>query len=72
MTAAAWARAARARLFVDGAEVPEGRIPQAVRFRFSLDETFDVGRDTGTRVIEDYAMPFAFGGMLEEVPIPLR
>ena len=60
------------RLFVDGAEVAEGRIPQTVRFRFSLDETFDVGRDTGTPVVEDYATPFAFGGTLENVNITLR
>ena len=60
------------RLFVDGAQVAEGRIPQTVRFRFSLDETFDVGRDTGTPLIEDYALPFAFGGTLQKVNITLR
>ena len=57
---------------VDGAQVAEGRIPQTVRFRFSLDETFDVGRDTGTPVIEDYALPFVFGGTLQNVNIALR
>jgi arylsulfatase len=60
------------RLFVDGTQVAKGRIPQTVRFRFSLDETFDVGRDTGTPVIEDYALPFAFGGTLQNVNITLR
>jgi hypothetical protein len=29
--------------------------PKAVEVRFSLDETFDIGADTGTPVVEDYA-----------------
>jgi arylsulfatase len=35
--------------------------------RFSLDETFDVGADTGTPVLEEYAekMPFPFTGTLK-------
>jgi hypothetical protein len=37
-----------------------------VAARFSLDETFDVGEDTGTPVVEDYAakMPYPFTGTL--------
>ena len=60
-------------LFVDGAMVAEGRIPRTVRARFSLDETFDVGEDTGTPVIEDYAdrMPFRFSGRLVKFTIDL-
>ena len=60
-------------LFVDNAKVAEGRIPQTVRARFSLDETFDVGEDTGTPVIEDYAarMPFRFSGKLAKFTIDL-
>jgi arylsulfatase A-like enzyme len=56
-------------LFVDGAPVAEGRIPQSIGIRFSLDETFDVGSDMGTPVVEDYAdkMPFAFTGTLKKV-----
>ena len=50
------------------------KIPQTVPTRFSLDETFDVGEDTGTPVIEDYAdrMPFRFTGKLDKVTIELR
>jgi arylsulfatase len=61
-------------LLVDGAKVGEGRIPQTVRARFSLDETFDVGEDTGTPVVEDYAtkMPFRFSGKLEKLTIDLK
>lgn len=55
-------------LFVDGKQVAEGRIERSVGIRFSLDETFDIGADTGTPVVEDYAdkMPFAFSGTLKE------
>ena len=55
-------------MFVDGTQVAEGRIPQTVPIRFSLDETFDIGEDTGTPVVEDYVgkMPFPFTGLLEE------
>jgi arylsulfatase len=60
-------------LSVDGKKVAEGRIPRTVAFRFSLDETFDVGEDTGTPVIEDYAdkMPFRFAGKLNKLTIRL-
>jgi len=59
-------------LLVDGAKVAEARIPQTIRARFSLDETFDVGEDTGTPVSEDYRVPFKFTGKLEKVTIELK
>jgi arylsulfatase A-like enzyme len=61
-------------LSVDGKKVAEGKIPQTVAFRFSLDESFDVGEDTGTPVIEDYAdkMPFKFTGKLNKLVIELK
>jgi arylsulfatase A-like enzyme len=61
-------------LLIDGKRVAQGRIEQTVRARFSLDETFDVGADTGTPVIEDYAnkMPFKFAGKLEKLTIDLK
>ena len=40
-------------LRVDGKQVAQGRIERTVPNRFSLDETFDVGEDTGTPVVED-------------------
>ena len=61
-------------LFVDGELVAKGTIGQTVPTRFSLDETFDIGMDTGTPVVEDYAdkMPFKFtGGTLKKVVIEL-
>ena len=61
-------------LFVDGEQVAQGRIPQTVRARFSLDETFDVGEDTGTPVVEDYAdeMPYRFTGTLKKFVVVLE
>ena len=40
-------------------------------FRISLDETLDVGEDTGTPVSEDYHVPFKFTGNLKRVVIDL-
>jgi arylsulfatase A-like enzyme len=66
-------KGATAVLSADGKQLGEVRIPQTVTRRFSLDETFDVGEDTGTPVIEDYAsqMPFKFTGKLGKVTIEL-
>jgi len=63
-----------ATLRVDGRQVAQGRIPQTLQVRFSLDETFDVGEDTGTPVVEDYAdkMPFAFTGTLNKLVVVLE
>jgi arylsulfatase len=60
-------------LSVDGKVVAEGRMEGTADFRFSLDETFDVGEDTGTPVAEDYAdrMPFRFTGTLRKLVIEL-
>jgi len=60
-------------LSVDGDEVAKGPIEHTVPIRFSLDETFDIGMDTGTPVVEDYAdkMPFHFTGTLKKVVIEL-
>jgi arylsulfatase len=61
-------------LFVDSKQVAQGPIARSVGVRFSLDETFDVGEDTGTPVVEDYAskMPFAFTGALKRVVVVLE
>ncbi|QNE36433.1 arylsulfatase [Leifsonia shinshuensis] len=41
-------------LFVDGAETASGRVERTHITSFNLDETNDVGRDTGSRVVTDY------------------
>jgi arylsulfatase len=60
-------------LSVDGKQVAEGKIERTIPIRVSLDETFDVGMDTGTPVVEDYVdkMPFKFTGDLKKVVIEL-
>ncbi|HJZ71773.1 MAG TPA: arylsulfatase [Vicinamibacterales bacterium] len=62
-----------ATVLVDGKQVAQGRIENTIRARFSLDETFDVGEDTGTPVVEDYdkQMPFRFAGQLNKFVIEL-
>jgi len=42
-------------------------------FRFSLDESFDIGQDTGSPVIDEYdgKMPFPFTGILHKVEFRL-
>jgi arylsulfatase len=58
-------------LWVDGTQVAQGKIERTIPIRFSLDETMDVGEDTGTPVVEDYVdkMPFKFTGVLKKVVI---
>jgi arylsulfatase len=60
-------------LSVDGKQVAQGKIERTIPLRFSLDETMDVGQDTGTPVVEDYVakMPFKFTGTLKKVVIEL-
>jgi arylsulfatase A-like enzyme len=62
-------------LMVDGKKAAEGRIAETTPIpKFSLDESFDVGQDTGTPVIDDYdtKMPFQFTGTLERIQIHLN
>jgi hypothetical protein len=56
---------------VDGNEVAKGRVDQTVPVRFSLDETLDIGEDTGTPVVRDYDVPFRFTGTLKKVVIDI-
>src|SRR5215813_3874787 len=67
-------KGATATLLVDEKEVAQTKIPLTVGVRFSLDETFDVGQDTGTPVLEEYEsrMPFAFTGTLKKFVVVLQ
>jgi arylsulfatase len=62
------------RLIVDGREAGRGRVERTLPFRLSLDETLDIGEETGTPVSEAYAnrMPFEFEGTLHKVEIRLK
>ena len=54
-------------LSVDGKEVAKGRTERTIGARFSLDETWDVGEDTGTPVeFNVYDVPYKFDGKLKK------
>ena len=56
---------------VDEKPVAEGRVERTIPFRMALDETLDIGEDTGTPVSEDYQVPFKFTGTLNRVVMRL-
>ena len=58
-------------LFVNGEKVDEIEMPQMHIATYSLAETFDIGRDTGTQVSKLYKGPFIFNGDLDRVIITL-
>jgi arylsulfatase A-like enzyme len=60
-----------ATISVDDKPVADGRIERTIPFRMALDETLDIGEDTGTPVSEDYRVPFKFSGTLARVLIRL-
>ena len=41
------------RLYINNDKVGEAEIPHTVRFIYELDETFDIGGDTGTPVTDE-------------------
>lgn len=59
-------------LYVNGKKIDEVDMPQMHISTYSLAETFDVGRDTGTQVSRLYDGPFPFVGELDRVTIILR
>lgn len=65
-------RGGAGRLVVDGKAVDEKRIRVTVPSLFSIDESFDVGSDTGTPVSDEYAVPFRFTGRLHQVTIDIK
>ncbi len=58
------------RLLVDGEDVGSGRLERTTPLVFSIDETCDIGRDTGLAVSDDYtSATSAFSGAVEVVRI---
>ena len=59
-------------LVVDGSPVGSGRIPVTTAYYFSFDESFNVGVDRGTPVIDDY-LPVRnrFEGLIHRVRFDL-
>jgi arylsulfatase len=58
-------------LYVNGKKVDEIDMPRMHISTYSLAETFDVGRDTGTQVSKLYTDPFPFNGALDKVVVTL-
>jgi arylsulfatase len=58
-------------LFVNGEKVDTVDMPAMHISTFSLSETFDIGRDTGTPVSAKYKSPFPFKGALDKVVVTL-
>jgi arylsulfatase len=59
-------------LFINDKKVGEGRVDKTVLGRYSADETFDIGVDTGSPVSDDYKSPNPYTGMLQKVLIHLQ
>lgn len=58
-------------LYVNGKKVDEKAMPKMHISTYSLAETFDIGRDTGTQVSKLYTGPSPFKGALDKVTITL-
>jgi hypothetical protein len=58
-------------LYANNRKIGEGRIEKTLPNRISIDETVDVGFDTGTPVTNSYQLPFDFTGNLEQVTVSL-
>ncbi|MBP7868202.1 MAG: arylsulfatase [Acidobacteria bacterium] len=59
------------KLLVNGQPVAQGRLDATIPLRFSLDETFDIGEDTGTPVNLTYDVPYRFAGRIGKVTFTL-
>jgi arylsulfatase A-like enzyme len=60
-------------LKVDGQTVATQTMARTIPFVLPIDETFDIGADTGTPVDDhDYQVPFAFTGKIDKLTIALE
>jgi arylsulfatase len=59
-------------LTVDGKVVASQKMERTIPIVLPIDETFDIGSDTGTPVDDqDYQVPFAFNGKIDRLTIAL-
>ncbi len=57
-------------LFINDKKVAEGRLDATMwGGRYSADETFDIGEDSGSPVSEDYASPNRFTGTIKKIVV---
>jgi arylsulfatase len=58
-------------ILVNGKEVAQGRIDRTILRAGAIGETFDIGRDTGVPVTDDYAGEGVFDGVISGVEVTL-
>jgi arylsulfatase len=58
-------------LSVDGKELDRKSIKHTIPLLMTIDETFDVGLDTGTGVDDSYELPFKFTGTIDKLTYKL-
>jgi hypothetical protein len=58
-------------LFINDKAVGRGRVEKTVPLRFSADETFDTGMDTGSPVSVAYQSPAEFNGKISKVTVDI-
>lgn len=59
-------------LYANDKPVGKGRVEKSIPNRVTLDETLDIGFDTGTPLVDDYVLPFEFSGKLKSVTVELK
>src|SRR5208283_4107934 len=58
-------------LSVDGKEVDRKTVEHTIPLIMTVDETFDVGMDTGSPVDDSYELPFKFTGTIDKLTFKL-
>ena len=58
-------------LFINDKKVGSGRVEKTIFARFSADETFDTGLDTGSPVSDQYSSPNTFTGTYNRIEIDI-
>ena len=61
----------KAEIFVNGRKVAEGHFSRFGGFASAITETFDLAKDSGSPVSNEYSSPFPFNGQVEKVTIDL-
>jgi len=56
---------------VDGKEMASKKIAHTIPLIMTVDETFDIGLDTGTGVDNSYQLPFKFTGTIDKLTFKL-
>ncbi len=56
---------------MDGKELASKKIAHTIPLIMTVDETFDVGLDTGTGVDGSYQLPFKFTGTIDKLTFKL-